>query len=473
MNDTTLQVPGQPSTSMRFPSQIRYIIGNEACERFSFYGMRAILVVFMTSNLMLAAEHAKFTYHLFVSGCYLTPLLGAYLSDRYLGKYKTILYLSILYCVGHLAIAVSETPGGLYFGLFLIALGSGGIKPCVSAHVGDQFNDSNKGLLAKVYDVFYFSVNFGSFFSTLLTPILLVKVGPSWAFGIPGVLMAIATFVFWMGRHKFVHVPPTGNTGAKGFMPVFLYAVRNQKSRTADQDFFDVARAKFTASEVEAARAASSIFKVFITVSIFWALFDQQGSSWVLQAEKMNLNFLGFKFEASQIQALNPIMVMALIPAFSFGLYPLVQKLGISVTPLRKMATGMVIAAISYVSIGFIQVAIDSGQTLSIGWQFIPYLLITCAEVMVSITGLEFAYTQAPRSMKSTIMSFWLLTVFVGNFLDAYVAKINVFQGSLYFFFFAGLMGAVALIFMAAASRYRVRNYIEDETGLAAVASPV
>ena len=467
---------GSPSTKQspqRFPNQIRYIIGNEACERFSFYGMRAILVVFMTSNLMLAAEHAKFTFHLFVSGCYLTPLLGAYLADRYLGKYRTILYLSLLYCLGHLAIAVSDGASGLYLGLFLIALGSGGIKPCVSAQVGDQFNETNKGLLAKVYDVFYFSVNFGSFFSTLLTPVLLVKYGPSWAFGVPGILMAIATFIFWLGRKQYVNVPPTGNTGAKGFMPVFLYALKNQKAKKAGQEFFDVARARFTAEEVEAAQAAASIFKVFITVSIFWALFDQQGSSWVLQAKQMDLNFLGFQLQASQIQALNPIMVMVLIPAFTFGLYPLVQKLGINVTPLRKMSTGMVVAAISYVTVGLIQVTIDSGQTISIGWQLIPYLLITCAEVMVSITGLEFAYTQAPRSMKSTIMSFWLLTVFVGNFLDAYVAKINVFQGALFFFFFAGLMGVVALIFMAAASRYRVRNYIEHESALAAATSNV
>ncbi|MGZ3689036.1 MAG: POT-type proton-dependent oligopeptide transporter, partial [Bdellovibrionota bacterium] len=107
------------------------------------------------------------------------------------------------------------------------------------------------------------------------------------------------------------------------------------------------------------------------------------------------------------------------------------------------------------------QLAIDSGHNVSIAWQLVPYLIITCSEVMVSITGLEFAYTQAPRSMKSTIMSFWLLTVFVGNMLDAYIAKINVFQGAMFFWFFAALMMAVSVIFMFSAMRYKVRNFIE------------
>jgi len=458
----------EPTHKSGFPHQIKYIVGNEACERFSFYGMRAILVVFMTTRLMLPANEAKGTYHLFVSACYLLPLLGAFLSDRYLGKYKTILFLSIAYCFGHLALAIREDQTFLYLGLGLIALGSGGIKPCVSAHVGDQFNELNKSMLKKVYDLFYFSVNFGSFFSTLLTPILLVKAGAGWAFGVPGILMALATILFWMGRKEYVHVPPTGKTGAKGFMPIFLYSLTHQKEKKEGQKFFDVALNAFKRDEVEAAKAASAIFKVFITVSIFWSLFDQQGSSWVLQADKMNLSFFGMHLEASQIQALNPIMVMVLIPLFSFGLYPLIEKMGIRLTALRKMGTGMVIAASSFVFVGLIQMAIDSGHLISVGWQIIPYLLITCAEVMISITGLEFAYTQAPRSMKSTIMSFWLLTVFAGNLLDAYIARVNVFEGSMFFFFFAGLMIVVALIFMGAASRYEVRDYIED-SGLAPV----
>src|SRR5687768_10187475 len=131
----------------KFPPQIKYIIGNEAAERFSYYGMRAILVVFMTEGLLMQRGEATEVYHLFVAACYLLPLLGAWISDRYLGKYKTILFLSLIYCVGHLCLAVWENKTGFYWGLGLIALGAGGIKPCVSAHVGDQFHEGNKNLL--------------------------------------------------------------------------------------------------------------------------------------------------------------------------------------------------------------------------------------------------------------------------------------------------------------------------------------
>ncbi len=450
------------TSKQSFPPQIKYIVGNEACERFSYYGMRSILVVFMTMTLLKPAQDAKAVYHLFVSACYLLPLLGGFLADRFLGKYKTILYLSLVYCLGHLTLALWENETGLYWGLGLIALGSGGIKPCVSAHVGDQFNESNKGLLERVFDLFYFSINFGAFFSSLLTPVILVKYGPGWAFGIPGILMALATFLFWMGRNQYVHVPPAGKTGAAGFLPVVLYSLTHLNDRKPGQGFLEIARAKFTAEEVEAAQAAASIFKVFAAVSIFWALFDQQGSSWTLQAEKMDRSFLGFTLEASQIQAANPIMVMGLIPLMSYVIYPLVAKLGLKVTPLRKMTAGMFLTAFSFGIVGVAQTAIDAGQTVSIAWQGAAYLILTTAEVMVSITGLEFAYTQAPRSMKSTIMSFWLLTVFGGNMLVASIAKINVFQGSAEFYFFGALMFAVSIVFAITASRYKMRNFIES-----------
>lgn len=439
----------------RFPSQINYIIGNEACERFSFYGMRTILVIFMTQHLAIEASQAKAVYHLFNSGCYLMPLLGAFIADRFWGKYNTILYVSLLYCLGHGVLAMFESTAGLYAGLALIALGSGGIKPCVSAFVGDQFTEEKKHLLEKVFSIFYFSINFGAFFSSLLTPILLTRYGASVAFGIPGVLMGIATIIFWLGRKQYVVKMPEKKAVSGGFLPVFWCAITNQKNRTQGQTFLDAALVRYTPSEVNAVKAAAAVFKLFFAVAAFWSLFDQQGSSWTLQAERMNRNFLGFNLEASQIQAANPILVMLLIPLFSYGIYPLVEKLGVRVTPLRKMSAGMIFAALSFVICGFCQTLLDHGQNLSVGWQVLAYVVITCSEVMISITGLEFAYTQAPPSMKSTIMSFWLLTVFFGNILAAYVSKLNAFQGAGEFYFYAVLMFAVSLVFSLAAYRYR------------------
>ena len=212
-NYTTAPVP-----SKKWPAGISYIIGNEAAERFSFYGMKGILVVFMTAHLLnsqgqadyMSEADAKVWFHLFTSAVYFTPLLGGLLSDIFLGKYRTIILLSLVYCLGHFMLAIDDTRFGLGIGLGLIAVGAGGIKPCVSAHVGDQFGKTNQPLLEKAFSWFYFAINLGAAISTILTPILLKNYGPGWAFGVPGGLMVLATIVFWMGRWKFVHIPPGG-----------------------------------------------------------------------------------------------------------------------------------------------------------------------------------------------------------------------------------------------------------------------
>ena len=164
------------------PRQVPYIIGNEACERFSFYGMRNILTPFLVTSLLLYAPEAeragiaKDVFHSFVIGVYFFPLLGGWIADRFLGKYRTILWLSLVYCVGHACLAAFEdNRTGFYTGLFLIALGSGGIKPLVVSFVGDQFDQTNKHIAKVVFDAFYWTINFGSFFASLLMPIFLRK----------------------------------------------------------------------------------------------------------------------------------------------------------------------------------------------------------------------------------------------------------------------------------------------------------
>lgn len=452
----------QTSTS-KFPRQISYIVWNEACERYSYYGMRSILVIFLVSYLGLEKFEATSDYHLFAGACYLFPVLGAYISDRFWGKYKTILYLSIVYCIGHLFLAVFEdSVTGFYWGLGLIALGSGGIKPCVSAHVGDQFKPDQKSQLQKVFDLFYFMINFGSTFSTMITPWTLKAYGPGIAFGIPGILMLIATFIFWLGRNHYVHVPPTGKQ-KHGTGRVLLSAFKNLSQ---GKGFFEGAKLDHPDHAVEDVKAAFSVGKIFIAVTIFWALFDQHGSSWVLQAKEMNLDVDIFGWQTtllpSQIPALNPIMVMILIPTFTFGVYPLLEKIfNTTMTPLKKMGAGMFVAAASFVFVAVYQYMLDDGNQISVLWQVIPFLIITMAEVMISITGLEFAYTQAPRSMKSTIMSMWLLTVFFGNMITAYIAKVNVFDGGHFFMFFAILMAVFGLIFAWIAKNYQMKDYME------------
>src|SRR5438067_10507476 len=215
-NASSSSVPSLPDPKAPIPRQIRYIIGNEGCERFSFYGMRNILTVFLTTSLLAylpeteRGSAAKEVFHTFVIGVYFFPLLGGWIADRFFGKYNTILWLSLLYCVGQACLALFVTNRlGFYVGLSLIAVGSGGIKPCVSAFVGDQFDQTNKHRAKVVFDAFYWIINFGSFFASLLMPIFLKSLGPAIAFGIPGALMFISTVILWLGRKQYVMVPPT------------------------------------------------------------------------------------------------------------------------------------------------------------------------------------------------------------------------------------------------------------------------
>ena len=622
-----------PPPSDKMPGGIPFIVGNEAAERFSFYGMKAILFVFMTKYLM-ASDHvsrdvmndedAKAYVHLFVASAYFFPVIGAIISDWLFGKYHTILSLSIVYCLGHLALALDETRLGLTVGLTLIAIGSGGIKPCVSAHVGDQFGPRNSHLLSKVFGWFYFSINLGSFASTLLTPKLLEWYGPSVAFGVPGGLMLAATWVFWLGRHRFVHIPASGSQFVKD-------------SLTG-----------------EGLKVILRLASIYIFVAVFWSLFDQSASAWVQQAESMD-RVLGIEWLSSQIQAVNPVLVLVFIPLFSYFIYPAINSV-FPLTPLRKISIGLFVTVASFSTSAYIEANITGGKIASatsvgdaektpasnlledeemkfgwvsapaatfekaekelfpqsiviqlrehqawkidqvelnpvsdleryfaarskadksfeaeddsrysakdvevfvgetpladgewtsvgsvelnnadeftslsfepvetkyvklvvnsnqgadavalgklrvncveeqvpaaahehaaavwpnvaaigfkpgIAWQLLAYALLTAAEIMVSITCLEFSYTQAPRSMKSLIMAVYLLSVSAGNLLTSLVNWFiknedgtNKLPGADYYWFFSGLMLATAVVFIFVAMNYRGESHLQTE----------
>src|SRR5687768_7551932 len=353
-----------PETKM--PRGIPYIIGNEAAERFSYYGMRSILVVFMTQYMLsrsgkpdlMSPEEAKSAYHFFTMSVYFLPFFGAILADAFLGKYKTIMLLSIVYCLGHFSLAIDSTRWGLAIGLGLIAMGAGGIKPCVSATVGDQFDASNQHLLSKVYGWFYFSINFGSAFSTMLIPYLLEHHGPHVAFGTPGIFMLLATIVFWLGRRKFVHVPPAG----KAFLKDLIGPVGRQ--------------------------TILKLSSIYIFIAVFWSLWDQTASAWVLQAQNMDLRFLGKTWLASQIQTANPVFTLLFIPLFSYVIYPAINKV-FPLTPLRKIGLGLFVTVPSFLIPTWIETQIADGLRPNIGWHFLAYAIITAGEVMVSVTALE------------------------------------------------------------------------------------
>ncbi|MBD0258813.1 MAG: POT family MFS transporter [Cytophagales bacterium] len=464
-----------------YPSSIPYIIGNEAAERFSFYGMRSILVTFLVAQFFnptlnpalqtVAEAKANEQVHFFVALAYFMPLVGGIAADWFFGKYKVILYISMVYCVGHLLLALyDENLSGFTFGLVLIAIGAGGIKSCVSANVGDQFNKENQHLMSKVYGWFYFSINAGSVISTILIPILYEKYGASVAFGVPGILMALATLIFWSGRKRYVKLPPAG-IQRNNFAFISGYALANLGKKQKGQSWLDVAKAKYPEESVEAVKSVYGVLMVFAFIPIFWAMWDQSLSEWVLQATKLDLNVFGFTLLPEQIQTVNPAFLLTMIPIFTYLIYPFFDRIGIKPTPLRRIGTGLLLTGLSFVVIALIQQSIDAGGRPSVWWQILAYFILSAGETLVSITGLEYAYTHAPKSMKGTMSAIWLLTVALGN---TFVALVNSsistggffaqLEGAKYFWFFAGLMAVTVVIFMLVSGRIKERSYIVGDT---------
>ena len=539
-----------PSTTRndRWPPQIKFIVGNEACERFSYYGMKGILAGYMTGAILkgglnMSDDRATTIFHLFVFANYFTPLIGAWLSDRLFGRYGTILWVSLFYCAGHGVLAMNDLFTSvdakfnlLCVGLTLIAFGAGGIKPCVSAFMGDQFKPDQGHLMQKAYGAFYFSINFGSFFSFIVIPRLREAYGYGWAFGVPGILMAIATIIFWVGRKHYQRVEPTGDPdwlkkvmwmvgcvlggigiwylktktsisgfwlsgslGGLGILALAIFTVRlhrrvDTRKEKLDSSAYvvwwygltspimgktgslwDAASQRFTPKSLDHGISTGRILTIFALIPVFWALFDQSNSTWVLQGNKMvPLQLTGFwksafgwffgdAINAENMQSTNPALVMILVPFLTLGVY---QWFGRYVTPLRRMGCGMFIAAFSYVIVAWLQQRIEAGEQISVAWQALPYVFLTTGEVLISATGLEFAFTQAAPEMKSTIMSFWLLTVAAGNALVSIITSVlssdaaghsgAVSSGR--FMLYAGMTAIVGVLFVLIAMRYRYRD---------------
>ncbi|MEG2940289.1 MAG: MFS transporter [Thermomonas sp.] len=538
MNPTPVADP-----SARLPRQIPFIIGNEACERFSFYGMRNILVQFLVSSVILAyipeAQRegaAKDVFHSFVIGVYFFPLLGGWLADRFFGKYNTVLWFSLIYCAGHACLALFEdNRNGFYTGLFLIALGSGGIKPLVVSFCGDQFTTANKHLAKIVFDAFYWTINFGSFFASLLMPLFLKNYGPAVAFGIPGILMFIATFIFWLGRRQYVRVPPTRGEDPDSFFNVARTALTTQVAGQGrlgllvagfgvalavamllcwalhawfgvslpfwPEDFHFVitaclalgaliafggigvsmqlerARGRHPDAAVDGVRTVLRILIVFALTTPFWSLFDQKASTWVIQGKAMVIPHDAWWWPsrivqtAGQMQALNPIMVMAIIPFNNLVLYPALRRWGFEPTALRRMGTGIAVAGVAWIIAALLQLRIDGGEAVSLSTQVWPYLILTFAEVLVSATALEFAYSQATQSMKGVIMAFWYLTSTFGSLwvlltnvavrneaVTAHIATTGYSENAFLMFFFAIFAFVAALAFAAYARTYPMQD---------------
>jgi proton-dependent oligopeptide transporter, POT family len=411
-----------------------FIFWGEFAERCCFYGMRAILLLYMIDRLGFSEQAANRNMSLFVAACYLLPLVGGYIADHYLGKYRTIVFFSLPYIVAQLILGV-ENRWVLLLALGLLAMGSGVIKPNISTLMGLTYDQRRPGQLklrSDAFALFYGSINIGAAISSFAMPALRDAYGYQIAFLFPAGLMALALFFFAIGK------------------PFYAKETIRQTTTSPEQR-----REQFVVFR--------RIMGLFIVVSFFWSIFDQAESTWTLFArDHLDLNLFGHQLAPDQIQALNPVFIVLLLAPVTM-LWHLLDRLGFKLRPTDKMLVGFILTS---VLTGIMSVAgyhAAAVGRISVLWEVIPYIFITCAEICISVVGLELAFSAAPPSMKSFITACWLLTVFVGNMINSvitplYNTKIESLGLDLtpgnFFGLFTIVMIMVTVAFMIVARRF-------------------
>ncbi|XP_005097084.1 solute carrier family 15 member 2 [Aplysia californica] len=358
----------------KYPRTIPFILVTEFCERFNFYGMKAILVIYLTDWMELPYHRAVAIFHSFVMLAYFSPIGGAIIADSYLGRYKTILYISLVYALGSVVLSLTAFPPphmyGAAIGLLLIGLGTGGIKPCVCTFGGDQFDASQSKEQQTFFSAFYFMINLGSMLSTFFTPMLRADVHCvenscyPLAFGVPALLMLASVVIFFLGRKHYKHIPPTENVYGRVFHCVkygLHMRLKHGKSGSKDGQWLDHAADRYEESFVTDVKALLHVLWLFLPFPLFWALFDQQGSRWTLQAVDMNgqIGFLG-RVKPDQVHVLNPFLILVFIPLFDRVIYPLLDRVGIPNRPLQRMSMGMIMGCTAFVIAGFLQIKMEA-----------------------------------------------------------------------------------------------------------------
>uniref|UniRef100_A0A8C9W0H8 Solute carrier family 15 member 2 n=1 Tax=Scleropages formosus TaxID=113540 RepID=A0A8C9W0H8_SCLFO len=562
-----------------YPLSIAFIVVNEFCERFSYYGMKAVLTLYFINYLHWDKDLSTAVYHAFSSLCYFTPVLGALIADSWLGRFKTIIYLSLVYVLGHVVKSTGAIPAVgenvthvvlSMTGLVLIAFGTGGIKPCVAAFGGDQFEKEHTEERRKFFSIFYMAINAGSLLSTIITPILRGDVqcfgGDCYAlaFGVPAALMIIALVVFVAGSTLYTKSPPGGNV-LLDVCKCIGFALRNRWRNSSREPrrahWLDWAQEKYSKRLIYEIKMVLRVLVLFIPLPMFWALFDQQFSILILP-------WL-FCFLTLSCQMLNSLLILVFVPIFDMILYPLIGLCKIKFitfsnspwksSPMtryllspalsslliftcsyslfpevcvaaRRGLTGLSVVSARFVNTlpeslnvsvaagvdfeiredfgvsaaksvargqykevrcnaGLKEYSVDLGlldfgasytivlkegpeglrafkmldiqaNDVHITWQIPQYVLITAAEVMFSVTGLEFSYSQAPPNMKSVVQAGWLLTVAFGNVIVLIVAEGAGLKQWMEFLLFASLLIVVCIIFSIMAHLY---TYVSPE----------
>lgn len=389
-----------PPPATGHPTGFWFFFWGEFAERCSYYGMRAILTLYMTTQLLISKDDASSYQSAFKFACYLLPLLGGYLADRYFGKYWTIVGFSVPYVLGQVLIGFG-TQTTLFFALALLAMGSGVIKPNISSLMGmtyDQQRPGNIQLRANAFLWFYFSINVGSTISMLGLPIVRNYYGYQVAFAIPAVLMAAALIVFALGRRYYA-------TEVIGPAPE-----RSPEERAQQW------------------KVLVGLFGIFALMIFFWVAYEHNDNLWVFFAqEKIDLqlpSWLGGAVLApDQFQFINAALILLLVP-LSQWFWPYVDPTGTRFPHTTKMLLGFLFTASAPAIMALAAFSAADGPKVGMHYIIAAYFVLTVGEVLVYGTGLDLSYGYAPKSMKGFVTACFLLTNAFGNLINIGFTKL-------------------------------------------------
>jgi POT family proton-dependent oligopeptide transporter len=399
-----LEDAGKSVNLDRHPTGLWFFFWGEFAERCSYYGMRAILPLYLAGDptggirggLGLGEDRASPIYFSFKMGCYFLPLIGGWLADRFFGKYWTIVGFSIPYVLGHFLLGIENLPFVL-LALVLLAGGSGVIKPNISTLMGMTYDQQRPGktrLRTLAFQWFYFSINVGAVISTFALPPIRSNFGYGAAFQFPAWLMVAALFIFAAGKK--------------------YYAVETPQPRTKDPE-----------ERKRQWQAVVPLLGIFTLLVFWWMGYEHNDSLWVYFArDHMNLEvpFLG-TLSPDQVQFLNPACVLLFVPLFTWG-FGKIDPLAAVFTPVRKILMGFMLTVIAIGSMfSAAYIASMTGQKVAVYWLAAAYILLTAGEVLVYGTGLELAYTAAPKNMKGLITACFLVTNALGNLINMWFSR--------------------------------------------------
>lgn len=364
----------------------------EMWERFSYYGMRALIVLYMIQTLAYSAQKAGNVYGLYTGLVYLTPLFGGYLADRYLGQRKCITFGAILMSVGLFLLAFGSKT--LFFlSLFLMITANGFMKSNISSVLGLLYGEDNTKK-DSAYTIFYMGINLGAFFSPLVCGTLAVKYGYEYGFAAAGVGMLIGLMCYKVFENKYL--------GDKGLYPVSAL----EKSENSNS---------LSLSGEEKERFSSLIILMLFTIP-FWICFEQAGSSLTLFAQyQTDRMFLGREIPTGYFQSLNPLFIIILAPLMSV-FWNYLRNKSKEPTSVQKFAVSLLLISIAYVFMAFAGHLSETAK-VSMMWLTIGYFIMTVSELCLSPIGLSLVSKLAPRQFLSLTMGCWFLTSFSGNLI--------------------------------------------------------